>query len=79
MTELLMAASVGRWFMYLSLGLSTSHAHCALVPLFLYARTSAKVAVGGMGNWGLMVGTGWRIGLLAMSRAAHWRLREYFD
>jgi hypothetical protein len=31
MTELLMAASVGRWFMYLSLGLSTSHARCARV------------------------------------------------
>ena len=31
MTELLMAASMGRWFMYLSLGLSTSHARCARV------------------------------------------------
>ena len=30
-TELLMAASAGRWFMYLSLGLSTSHARCARV------------------------------------------------
>ena len=64
-----MAASVGRWFMYLSLGLRTSHARCALVSLILYTRTSAKVAVvGGMGRWGLIVGTGWRIGLLAMSR-----------
>ena len=41
----------------------------ALVSSFLYARKSTtKVAVvGDIGRWGLM-GTGWRTGLLAVSR-----------
>ncbi len=35
---------------------------------FLYVRKSARVAVvGGTGKWGL-TGTGWRTGLLAVSR-----------
>ena len=45
------------------------HLPYALCVGVLYARKSAKVAVvGGMGRWGLMVGTGWRIGLFVMSR-----------
>ena len=68
MTELLMVASVGRLFMYLSFGLSTSHERCALASSFLYARKSVRVAVvSGIGKWGL-TGTGWRTGLLAVSR-----------
>ena len=52
MTELLMATSVGRWFIGLSAGLSScSHARCALASSFLYARKSARVAVvGGIGR-----------------------------
>ena len=59
----------------LSLGLRTSHARCALVSSFFYARKSAKVAVvGGIGRWGLM-GTSWRTGLLAVSRTGvSWRV-----
>ena len=38
MTELLMATSVGRWFMGLSVGLRSSHARCALASLFLIVR-----------------------------------------
>ena len=54
--------------MYLSFGLSTSHARCAFASSFLYTRKSARVAViGGTGKWGL-TGTGWRTGLLAVSR-----------
>ena len=50
-TELLMAASVGRWFIGLSVGLSSSHARCAFASSFLYARKSARVVVvGGMGR-----------------------------
>ena len=51
MTELLIASSVGRWFIGLSLGLRSSHARCALASSFLYARKSARVAVvGGIGR-----------------------------
>ena len=68
MTELLMAAPVGRWFMYLSFGLSTFHARSTFASSFLYARKTTRVAViGGIGKWGL-TGTGWRTGLLEVSR-----------
>ena len=63
MTKLLIAASVGRWFICLSLGLSSSRG-----VLVLYARKSARVAVvGDISRWGL-IGTGCMTGLLAVSR-----------
>ena len=68
MTELLIAASVGLWFIGLSLGLSNSHAHWSLVSSFLYVRKSARVAVvGGIGRCGL-IGTCCMTGVLAVSR-----------
>ena len=63
-----MAASVGRWFICLSLGLSSAHASWSLVSWFLYSMKSARVAVAwGMGRWGL-IGTGCMTGLLEVSR-----------
>ena len=38
MTKLLIAMSVGRWFMGLSVGLRSSHARCALASSFLIVR-----------------------------------------
>ena len=68
MTELLIAASVGLWFIGLSLGLSNSHKRWSLVSSFLYVRKSARVAVvEGIGRCGL-IGTCCMTGVLAVSR-----------
>ena len=67
-TLFLIAASVGRWFMVLSLGWSRSHACWSTASLAAYAMIVSKLAVtGGTGRCGL-AGTGCITGLLAVSR-----------
>jgi len=68
MTLFLIAVSVGRWFIVLSLGWSRSHACWSAASLAAYAMNAAKFAVtGGTGRCGL-AGTGCITGLLAVSR-----------
>jgi hypothetical protein len=64
----LMAASVGRWFIILSVGCKMSQACCSLASMIAYATNCAWVAVtGGTVRCGL-IGTGCMMGLLDVSR-----------
>jgi hypothetical protein len=68
MTLFLIAVSVGRWFIVLSLGWSRSHACWSAASLAAYAMNAAKFAVTvGTGRCGL-AGTGCMTGLLVVSR-----------
>ena len=67
-TLFLIAVSVGRWFIVLSWGWSSSHACWSAASSAAYVMNAAKFAVtGGTGRCGL-AGTGCITGLLAVSR-----------
>jgi hypothetical protein len=72
-TELLMAVSVGRWFMILLAGCKMSQACCSLASLITYATNCAWVAVTGGRSDEDRLHDG------VVGRVSDWSLRKNFD